>query len=67
MSDEIDPAEFPLLPKIGAVRQRISSVVVVVVGHTKAIIVSLFFQVRCGGGHNHGMTIAMSEVANESL
>ena len=59
MSNEIDLAEFPLLPKIGADRQRISSVVV---GHTKAIIVSLFFQV-----HNHGMTIAMSEVANESL
>ena len=61
MSSEIDLAEFPLLPKIGADRQRISSVVVVV-GHTKAIIVSLL-----SVGHNHGMTIAMSEVANESL
>ena len=59
MSNKVDLAEFPLLPKIGADRQRISSVVV---GHTKAIIVSLL-----SVGHNHGMTIAMSEVANESL
>ena len=58
--NKVDLVEFPLLPKIGADRQRISSVVVV--GHTKAIIVSLL-----SVGHNHGMTIAMSEVANESL
>ena len=62
MSNKVDLVEFPLLPKIGADRQRISSVVVVVVGHTKAIIVS-----PLSVGHNHGMTIAMSEVANESL
>ena len=60
MSNKVDLAEFPLLPKIGADRQRISSVVV---GHTKAIIVSLLSV----GHNNHGMTIAMSEVANESL